>query len=414
MGDGWSFTYSDRLTVNNTDNSVTWFTDEGIQLNFPLNYYGNGTSRYYTTPKTVFGTLVYNGSGLGYTWTDKTGSTTTFDDSGRLVSIFDRYGDGVKVSYVDGTTQIDKVQRMLSNAIASSECYLKFTYTGSHISAITYFSSSSDTSGRTWLYGYDSSLYNDSSWRLVSVSGPVTGSDQLALTQYAYWPDTALHDLLKSVTDADGNVTQFTYYANRRGFQVTDAEGNTHSLYYDLNRSRTFYTDGRGQVTYYTYDGDGNITQQLNPDGTTEVYQWYTSDLKQSDSDAYGQIESYQYDSNGNLTRLTDRLGNVTEYTYTDYSNLLTAKRDSDGALTQYFYYTASGLQNTSQDQHGADFCLWKVVDAAGNVTSYTYPATNRGLPLTMMSPKGNASMPQSAALPTDIPPPTATTTPGR
>ena len=73
----------------------------------------------------------------------------------------------------------------------------------------------------------------------------------MSLTQYAYYRDTARNDLLKSVTDADGNVTQFTYYANRRGFQVTDAEGDTHSLSYNLNRSRTSYTDERGQVTYY-------------------------------------------------------------------------------------------------------------------------------------------------------------------
>ena len=33
MGDGWSFTYSDSLTVN-ADQSVTWFTDTGISLKF--------------------------------------------------------------------------------------------------------------------------------------------------------------------------------------------------------------------------------------------------------------------------------------------------------------------------------------------------------------------------------------------
>ena len=183
-------------------------------------------------------------------------------------------------------------------------------------------------------------------------------------------------------------MTQFAYYANRRGFQVTDAEGNTHSLSFNIYRNRTAFTDERGQTTYYTYDGDGNVTQQLNPDRTAVSSTWQ-DDLKTSDTDAYGQATSYQYDANGNVTQLTDRLGNVTEYTYTDYSNPFTVTRDSDGATTHYYYYTSSFQRNTYKDQYGADTYLWEVVDANGDTTTYTYPSPNRGLPLTMTTPDG-------------------------
>ena len=94
--------------------------------------------------------------------------------------------------------------------------HLTFVYTGSHITSI------SDLTGRTWLYGYNSA------GRLVSVTAPVTARSPLSLTQYGYYAEGSVEQgLLQSVTDADGNVTQFSYYVNRRGFQVTDAQGNT-------------------------------------------------------------------------------------------------------------------------------------------------------------------------------------------
>ena len=168
MGDGWSFTYSDML-IFNEDDSITWFTDTGISLNFVKQHSS------YITPSSVFGTLVYNGT--SYVWTDTTGGTMTWDGSGRLVSILDRYKDGVQVSYTVGTTDINEVQRVLNGVVESSEGYLKFTYNSSwHITAITDFDSASDTTGRTWLYGYDSS------GQLASVTAPIVGTEPLSMT----------------------------------------------------------------------------------------------------------------------------------------------------------------------------------------------------------------------------------------
>ena len=204
--------------------------------------------------------------------------------------------------------------------------------------------------------------------------------------------------MLQTVTDPAGDVTQFAYYVNRRGFQVTDATGNTQSVSHDIYRNRTDFTDERGKTSYFDYDSKGRETQQLNPDRTTEVYHWYDNGLKQSEIDAYGQTESYVYssDGNGNLTQLTNRLGKSpttpTPITATRTpSPASPAVHPLDGAVTQYFYYTASGAQNTTHDQYGADYCLWKVIDALGNVTTYTYPGpgSNCGLPTSMTAPKG-------------------------
>ena len=110
-------------------------------------------------------------------------------------------------------------------------------------------------------------------------------------------------------------MTQFTYYANRRGFQEIDAEGDTQTFSYNVFRNRTAFTNEDGQTTYYDYDSSGDVIQQLNPDGTTLAYTWLNG-LKTSDTDEYGQTTTYHYDSNGNLLDTTDPLENVVYSNY--------------------------------------------------------------------------------------------------
>jgi len=361
MGDGWSFTYSDTLTPTpSTDQSdptgtMVWFTDTGILLKFVP----NGDVGY-ITPQTIFGTLVKTGN--GYTWTSKTGEMIDFSASGKLLSESDRYGNGVSIAY-DSNGHITTV----SDLVTLSRT-LTFVYTGNHITSIT------DFTGRTWTYSYDSN------GRLASVTDPSNSNTPKAVTQYVYYTDPTLNGLLKTVTDADGNQTNFDYYVNRRGFQVTNASGATQSVSDNLYRNVTSLTDARGFTSYYTYDSQGNETQEVYPDQTTVSYTWVNG-LMTTSTDAYGQSESYVYDANGNVTKETDQLGDVTEYTYTDYSNIATVTRESDGAETVYQYFTDASGKNSS---------LEDVIDPLGDITSYTYPAVNRGLPASMTTPDGN------------------------
>ena len=221
MGDGWSFTYGDTMTPNTTDHSVTWFTGNGLLLKFTW----NGSA--YVTPPTIFGTLTAVAG--GYLWTDKTGAETTFTDYtvngstvGCVTQIVDRYGNGAYIER-NSSGQIVEVCDLFEydqngHNIDLSTRWLKFTYTGSHITAIT------DFSGRTWTYGYDSA------GRLASVTAPVGAAGPASVVRYGYFdtasdPSPALNDLLQSVTDPNGNVTAFSYYVNRRGFQVGLPDG---------------------------------------------------------------------------------------------------------------------------------------------------------------------------------------------
>ncbi|MFN9970336.1 MAG: DUF6531 domain-containing protein, partial [Phycisphaerae bacterium] len=94
MGEGWSFTYSDRLEFNvDGTNTVTWFTDTGARLVFTLGPDG------YVNPAGVFGVLAGTAA-TGFTWKDFDGNTTSFGAAVGgfcpLVSKSDRFGNGLR------------------------------------------------------------------------------------------------------------------------------------------------------------------------------------------------------------------------------------------------------------------------------------------------------------------------------
>ena len=374
LGDGWSFTYSDRLEFDG--GAVIWFNDQGIRFTFESDGIGG-----YVTPDTIFGELVFNGAGYGYTWTDTYANTVTFDDNGRLLQMLDHFGNGVDLTYDGSSTRIYQVK----DHVTPARC-LTFTYTSGHITSIADFSS------RAWTYAYTSN-------RLVSVTTPSNGNTPQQVTAYAYYTDTARAGLLQTVTYPDSTEINYAYYANRRGFQVTDSSGNADTMLYNLynlgaaedtNFGRTTYIDRRGSASRHTYDENGYLTEARYSDWATESYAWRSDGLLDSATDAYGQVEDYDYDSNGNLTEYTDRAGYVVDYTYTTdgYNNVdtITYTNDLDGQsynadLVIDFTYDGSGRLTDRTDSDG-------VLDYH---TVYTYGGAygSRGLPDTITTPNG-------------------------
>ncbi|MSR27041.1 MAG: hypothetical protein EXS06_08500, partial [Planctomycetaceae bacterium] len=344
MGEGWSFTYSDQLKV--VGKTVTWFTDQGLRLEFAK------TSAGYTNPTGMFGTLT-RAAGTGFTWTDVDGKITTFgaavvtgnDTVYRLISINDRFGNGIKVQFEADTKRLSTV-----SDLKDASRWLSFSYAAdrAHISSIA------DFTGRSWTYGY-------TGIRLASVTAPVPAPGGAApIVRYAYYSDKALGGLLQSLTDPLGNVTSWEYYANRRGFRVTDAAGNRHSLTYDLHRYQSAFIDERGNLSRYSYDTKGNLLELRQADRTVESSTWYDTGLKASSTDAYGAIERYTYDTFGKIHVVNGRVGNDTFYNYNSgpFHDLdqIVAYNDpndpNDHVLTK-FEYDAVGFLTSRTDDSG-------------------------------------------------------------
>lgn len=348
FGPGWTHTWSDFLTFN-PDSSVTWTDSSGIDFRFVSDGLGG-----YQAPVSLHG-ATFTQSGGNYVYRDSHGSTRTFDGGGRFTEIRDRNDNALSLSY-NGSGQLISVADTHAPARA-----LTFVW------GVDGLGSVSDFTGRTWTYTHDAS------GRLASATTPTGGTTLPYTAQYEYYTDTARLGLLKQVTHPDGGAVLYTYYANRRGFQVTDPEGYTHWVDYNVYRHQSIFTDERGFESTHTYNDQGNLVETRHPDGSVESWTWQDS-LKKSWTDPFGRTETYTYDSLGNLTRVIDRAGVVTDYAYeTTYSNL--TRTEQFGGRVTTFDYDARGN-------------LVTITDALGHRTTLTYDA--RGLLLSSTQPKGN------------------------
>ena len=170
-------------------------------------------------------------------------------------------------------------QRTVEDIKHPAERWMNIFFDAGHVDTVV------DFTGRTWDYTVTGS-------QLTQVTAPTS-----EIVQYSYHTGASQQDLLKEIIDPNGETTTFSYYANRRGFEVTDAEGHTASLSYNLFRNRTAFTDERGFTTYYDFNDEGNVEQERYPDRTTVEYAW-ADGLKQSVTDEFGQTELYEYFGN--------------------------------------------------------------------------------------------------------------------
>ncbi|MFE6713052.1 LamG-like jellyroll fold domain-containing protein [Streptomyces sp. NPDC057695] len=126
--------------------------------------------------------------------------------------------------------------------------------------------------------------------------------------------------------DADGNILSQT---------VSDLTGGdtarTTSMTYDAYNQMATRTDPGGDTTSFEYDTYGNKVKETDPAGTVNTYTFdaeqrpLTTNLLNYTGDPYNPTpattlvqESRAYDPAGRLASITDAMGWVTAYTYTD------------------------------------------------------------------------------------------------
>jgi RHS repeat-associated protein len=81
-----------------------------------------------------------------------------------------------------------------------------------------------------------------------------------------------------------------------------------------------------GPVTTQTYDAVGHLNTLTDPDGNTTQWAYDELDRVKTETNAPGYHRDYKYDADGNLIQKTDRLGRVTQYNY-DRLSRQTAER---------------------------------------------------------------------------------------
>ncbi|WP_236245278.1 LamG-like jellyroll fold domain-containing protein [Streptomyces sp. CC210A] len=165
--------------------------------------------------------------------------------------------------------------------------------------------------GLTTTYTYDK---ND---QIVTETGEkvtnrVTGAVHQARTTTGYDADGNI--LSQTVSDLTGGdaarTTSMTYDAYNRMASRTDPGGDTTSFAYDGYGNKVKETDPDGSVMTFTYDGESRPL-------TTNLLD-FVGDPNDPSAPTTLVTESRAYDPAGRLASITDAMGWVTEYTYTD------------------------------------------------------------------------------------------------
>jgi RHS repeat-associated protein len=227
------------------------------------------------------------------------------------------------------------------------------------------------------------------------------------IVSYTYHPSSFL---LRTVTDAAGGVTEYTWTAGRIA-TIKDPRNIVFltNEYDALGRvTRQTQADGTFYRLAYTVNGQGKVTQTdvTDPKGHVRRVTFNTAGYPLSDTRAYGtpiaQTTTYTRDATSNLvTSMTDALGRQTAYTYNSQGTVLTVTRlaGTSNAVTTTFTYeptfnhvtsVTNPLSHTTSFTYDGAGNLTTITDPLGHRTTFTY--NTQGQPVTIQDPLTNTT----------------------
>lgn len=298
----------------------------------------------------------------GRTYSVAYNNTTTKD---RIISVTDPLGRTVQYQY-DASNRLWKVTDPNNNVTAAYEYdssnYLTTIkdYNLNITDLIAYDHASGTNKVQTYkdVYGNTSTYSYDTANRITTI----TDSAAPAPRVIKKWYDTAFY-VIKS-QDTEGKQTIVEYFTDANGVNKYGEEKTV--------------TDRNGNKTQYERDNNGNITKITNPDGSFRQYTYDNKNNETMEKDETGKCIYSIYDAAGvNLIKKVQPLNGTDSYSDTvDQSNF---------AITFYSYYTDS---EAAQLGYNAKGLLKSVTDPEGNTTVYTYDSY--GNKKTVTDPDGN------------------------
>ena len=400
FGRGWSTIYDESVEV--LDSSL-------VRLNQP-----DGRAIYFGRPlgsltdfKPVYGdfhaTLTQRVD--GFTLLLKGGSVQQFNSAGKLVSLIDRNGNLISLTYANNgvlssisdqfgrtltiTTDINGLVGTITDVMGIVATY---TYgAGRELVSIRYpdnsgFNFSYDTNQR--LTSVTDALGNVLEAHTYDAQGRAVASEkQNGVEQYSL---SFINTGETDVIDALGRRTRYTFDISKGRNVITRVEGmcscggsQVQTWTYDSQLNITSKTDALGHVVSYTYDGDGNRLSGTDPTGTVS-YTFNAFGEILTRTDQLNNMTTNSYDARGNLLISSDALDNHTTRTYNSRGQVLT-RTDARGSTTT-FTYGAAGNVSRRTDANGvttfffydARGRLTKLRDALSRSTIFSYDAFGR------------------------------------
>jgi RHS repeat-associated protein len=378
MGVGWSWTYDTKvIPPTGGQTAVTVRAEDGAQA-----VYTAGPGGTYDRPPGVRSEL----SAVTGGWRLLTPAQTAynFDSTGRLVSVLDPHGHGVRLAYTSSSVTVtDAAGRVVTGALNAARLLTSLTLPDRRKVSYGYTSglltSATDAAGNTWRFGYTGQL-------LTSIVDPL-GRTQLT--------NTYSGARIARQVDASGATATFSWDAGKQESTMTDADGVP---YYDGYRGNVlvYAQNGNGDTVNQRYDQevDPNLLVDAKGNQTASTFDPASNQLSVTAPDPFAFQVANTYDPANNLTTHTDALGHTARFGYTatdELSSILTPVGDNT-ALT----YDDRGLITKITDPRGKATTL--AYDSAGNLVSQTSPMgevrtytyDSSGRMTTSVDPRGN------------------------
>ena len=370
FGRGWSSPFLVNLEIS--ADKVVFTNSDGARLLF------NRSGNLFTPVAVTDLGLTFNSDTGFYTLAHPHGSNWVFDGQGRILQMTKACcGQGANDAIVFSYDANDK----LSSVTAPSGKSQTFSYNADGL-----ISGIADSTGRSVSYSYDTDnnliSFTDALNRITTYSydedGFMTGYTKPGnlSTEITY-----SEHKVASVKDPTGVQSTFNWDFTSSKLTLTDFSGTAHiySLADDLHISsyaipsagllKEFSSDN-GRVAaikdnlnhsdHYSYDENGLYQSHTDKLGNVTTFTWHPTFKKLTGkTDSLGRTWSYEWCSRGNLIKQADPAGHETAYTYDSHNNR-TSKTDALGHITRYVYDSTGNY-------------LVQTIDAMGGVSSFTY-----------------------------------------
>ena len=185
-----------------------------------------------------------------------------------------------------------------------------------------------------------------------------------------------------SATDNGGTLT-YTYFSHGALKEIKNGAAIVASNQYDTYGRQTHLADANSGTTLYEYNALGELVSQTSGNGDTYTMTYDVSGRITTRSKSGEPSTLYQYYASGNginqIEKVTGFSGNLEEYTYDAYGQMLTLKETVDGSA-----YTTIYSYNNYQD-------ITSVSYPSGFGTNHAYDAN--GYPTTIKNSNNSVTL---------------------
>lgn len=320
-----------NLTSSKTKpySSTNWISE-----NYMYDSYGRVTKK--TATNGTYETYTYDANGMLGTTKDQKNNTISY--------LYDPWGDNIKVTQPDGSTETVSKAWVTS----SSGALYSNTHTFSDAAnTISYYNAKGQevregTQRYNGAYLYTDMVY-DNKDRIQKKSMPFMGSSPSAWNTYGY--DN--YNRVTSINYASGKKDTYSYSGLT---QTALIKGVSQTKTFDALGDIVSVSDPAGTITY-SLRPDGKIASSTAPGNVTIVFTYDQWGRQTGIADPSAGTRNFTYDAAGNINKETDANGKVTLMTYDAVNRLV--KKEIVNDFTSNYSYNSDGLLTLCNSTNG-------------------------------------------------------------